>query len=139
VVATGAVTVVGFVTAAIMGVEKASAQNSANTVAQSITTYYQGQHPGADPSGVCYNVSPSSTPYGPGCAALASDDNNVNADATLANIGIAVGVVGAVGVVITTIFAVNSYGHAAENASSPLTVTPLVGHGVGGMMLGGAF
>jgi tetratricopeptide (TPR) repeat protein len=139
VAATGAVTVVGFVTAAIMGSEKAAAQNSANVVAQTIVANGGGQ-------GTCYVGPNSPTPYyANACSALNSDDNNVNSDATIANVGIAVGVVGAVGLVISTIFTVKSYSHddgAAASASAsagPVTVMPLLGKGLGGMTLGGTF
>jgi tetratricopeptide (TPR) repeat protein len=140
--ATGAVMIAGFVTAGVMASEKSSAQNSANAVAQSITAYYQSQHgAGADPSGVCYGTPAPA--YQPACAALASDDNNVNSDATFANVGLAVGIVGAVGFGLSTVFLVKSYEHhgkaATTDTPSRITLAPLFGHGLGGAMLGGTF
>jgi hypothetical protein len=136
-VASGAVTLVGFVTAGIMGAEKTSAQNSANAVAASIVANGGG-------AGTCY-VGPNSPTayYANACSALNTDDNNVNSDATIANIGIAVGLVGTAGLIISTIFAVSSYGHSDSKAQSaaapPVTVVPLLGKGLGGMSLGGTF
>jgi hypothetical protein len=134
--------VAGFVTAGIMGASKSSAQNSANAVAQSITSYYLSQNPNqTNANSVCYGTPAPA--YQSACAALASDDSNVNSDATIANVAIAVGIVGAIGFGLSTIFLVKSYEHhnkaAATDAPSPITVAPLFGRGVGGAMLGGTF
>jgi hypothetical protein len=139
VAATGAVTVVGFTTALIMGFEKSSAQNSANTVAQAIEANGGGQ-------GTCYVGPNSPTPkFATACNDLNTDDNNVNADATVANVGIAVGIAGGVGFIISTIVAATSYSHTSEKAppsptaAIPVTVVPVVHKGFEGLSVVGSF
>ncbi|MGO8994460.1 MAG: hypothetical protein ACLQVI_14170, partial [Polyangiaceae bacterium] len=139
VAASGAVAVVGYVTAIVMAVEKGSAQNSANAVAQSIVANGGGQ-------GTCF-VGPNSPTayYANACNALNSDDNNVNADATVANVGLAIGLVGTAGLIVSTIFAATSYSSpssdkpAQSGTNAPVTVVPILGKGFGGMSIGGTF
>jgi hypothetical protein len=143
VVATGIVTIAGFTVAAVMGSEKSSAQNSANTLAATIVANGGGQGTCySSPSGVTPVITPSSK-FAGACNDLASDNNNVNADATIANIGIAVGVIGAVGLVTSTIIAATSYGghsSARAKASPPsVVVAPLISRDVGGLTFSGSF
>ena len=112
VAATGVVTVAGFTTALVMCFEKTSAQNSANSVAAAIEANGGGQ-------GTCYIGPNSPTPkFAGACNDLSTDDNNVNADATIANVGIAVGIVGGAGFIISTIFAATSYSHSDREGAA---------------------
>jgi hypothetical protein len=138
VAATGVVTVAGFTTALVMFFEKTSAQNSANSVAAAIEANGGGQ-------GTCYIGPNSPTPkFAGACNDLSTDDNNVNADATIANVGIAVGIVGGAGFIISTIFAAKSYSHSTEKAPPPaqtsrVTVVPLFSKGFNGLGVAGSF
>ena len=133
VAATGVVTVVGFTVAAIMGLEKQSAQNSANAVATTIVASGGKQ-------GAC---NPATGAYVQYCNALNTDNNNVNADATIANIGIAVGLIGAAGLIASTIVAATSYGGEPTKAApattsgstSSLRMTPIYEKSFKGMSL----
>jgi tetratricopeptide (TPR) repeat protein len=144
VVGSGVVMVAGFTLAAVMGAEKASAQNSANGVAAAITNNVlatPNQPPYGNPAGVCSNTAASS-PYSGPCANLATDNNNVNADATVANVGIAIGVIGAVGLIASIIVAASSYGGDSKGpatTTSSLALTPILGRTLSGMSLGGSF
>jgi hypothetical protein len=85
----GVVGLAGFGTAIVLAISKGSAQSSATSVANEIMSNGGTQ-------GTCYNTPPSSRFY-QACNTLASNNNNVNTDALVANIGVAVGIVGAVG------------------------------------------
>jgi tetratricopeptide (TPR) repeat protein len=135
VVVTGAVTIAGAVTAAVMAGEKSSAQNNANAASASIEAI-AGDHG-------CYNVS-STSPVAGQCAALNTDLSNVNSDATIANVGLGVGSVALVGLIISTVFLVKSYNSddskpASSASALPVTVTPVLSRGFGGLSFGGTF
>ncbi len=83
----GGVAVAGFVGAGIALAVKQQAQNSANQVAQLIET-----HAGNRP--VCAN--PTAT-YQAACSQLATDNSDVNQDATAGNVLLAVGIASTVG------------------------------------------
>ncbi len=143
VVATGLLTVAGFAVAGIMAKEKANAQDNANSLAQAIVTDFTTNNPGKNPAGICYQPAPGSRYY-QACGELASDNNNVNTDATVANVGIAVGLVGAAGLIVSVIFTARSYGHSSEKTApaattSSMTMTPILGKGVGGASFGLSF
>jgi len=95
--------------------------------------------------GTCYVSAPGVTPVSPtpyyasACSSLASDNNNVNADATAANVGIVIGSIGAVATVISLIVAASSYGDSKSATASHVTLTPFAGRGLGGMSVGGSF
>jgi hypothetical protein len=147
VVATGIVTVAGFTVAGIMGVEKSNAQNSANGVAQAITNNVIANTPAGSQPVIQGTCNPPSPTYASACAALATDNNNVNADATIANIGIVVGAVGAAGLVASIIVAATSYGGDSKTGSaaratstaSRFGVAPVVGKGLNGLNLSVTF
>jgi hypothetical protein len=131
VIATGLVTVGGFAVAGGMAKAKSDAQSSADAVASSIIAHGGGR-------GTCY--PPVQPPFTDACSALSTDNNNVNADATVANIAAGVGIVGGVGLILSIIFTAKSYGHGSTaQAAPPITVAPLVGKGLGGMSVGGTF
>jgi hypothetical protein len=146
VLATSIITVAGFGVAAVMGAEKSSAQSNANSLATAIKNNYLATNgANSNPTGVCYQT-PSTSIYATPCAELATDNNNVNTDATVANFGIGVGIAGAVGVVISVIVLVTSYGGSSESATpasgsstTSMNVTPLLGKGQGGASFGFSF
>jgi hypothetical protein len=132
------VTIGGFAVAGGMAKAKSDAQTSANGVAQSITDYYHSLYgPNASPAGVCYGTPDPR--FATACDALNKDNNNVNADATVANIALGVGIAGAVGLVISSVFTATSYGHSSSAKAIPFTVTPVIAKGLGGMGVGGTF
>jgi outer membrane biosynthesis protein TonB len=117
------VSVAGFVTAIVMASSKAKAQSNANDVASAI------QNAGGGKS-TCYQTPTSSTFYVP-CKTLASDDSNVNADATIANVGLVVGIVGAVGALGWYLLGPRD---SAPSAPPPTTaLTPMIGPHGGGL------
>jgi hypothetical protein len=127
----GVVAVAGFGTAIALAVGKSSAQNSANSVASQIVT-------NGGTEGAC--VNPTSR-FANACSVLSSDDNKVNSDALIANIGLGVGI-GATALTVLY-FALASRGDStpttpATTATRPV-VTPLVGKGLGGLAIGASF
>jgi hypothetical protein len=89
--------VVGTGTAILMAVFKGNA-NSADKQAQStIINHYKGVNEGmSPPAGFCNSLTGSNaTTYGNACQNLQSDASQVNTDATVANLGVAVAIVGA--------------------------------------------
>jgi hypothetical protein len=111
--------VVGIGTGIIMGISKNSAQSNANDLGAKIEA---NGGPGANP---------------PAFSAYNSDLNDVNTDATVANIGLGVGIAAIVGAVIYWgVASKDSSGSAILNA--PL-VTPMVGRSTGGLSLTGSF
>jgi hypothetical protein len=88
----GGIAVAGFVGAGVAFVVKQQAQNSANTVAQQITSYATAH--GTATKGLCN--SPNMVYQAP-CNELATDNNDVNQDATAGNVALGVGVAGLVG------------------------------------------
>jgi hypothetical protein len=116
----GGVSVAGFVTAIIMGVSKSTAQDNANQIAARISVVSPG-NPQGDPGDYAnYN----------------SDLNDVNTDATIANIGLGVGIAGLAGAVLYWGLADKGHGSAALHA--PI-VTPMIGRSSGGASLGLSF
>jgi hypothetical protein len=92
--------------------------------------------------GTCYNP-PATSRFYTACNTLASNNSNVNTDALVANIGVAIGIVGAVGAVGWFIFGprrAESGSPAAPAAPAPTTsLLPYVGPGQGGLALTGTF
>jgi hypothetical protein len=124
----------GFGTAIAMYFQKMAAQNSADAVTQLIVNHVAN----GNASGTCYGT-PSGT-FANACASLNSDDNNVNADATVANIGIGVGVAAAAFTIIYVIVARKH--HTAPPpvaAEAPVRLSPMIGKGQSGLSLGLTF
>ncbi len=126
------VSVAGFATAVIFAVFKSNAVSSYNGEVSEIETALGKQSQGA-----CTNPKPN---VASGCNALNSDANDVSNDATAANVGVAVGLVGAA-------FAITWY-LAAPKAKSQSTSTgvlshphvePILGPHLGGFALGASF
>ena len=132
----GVVTLAAAGTAIGFGAAKNSAQDAANSAASQITAYALGQDHRSSAAGVCNNPSPKSPYYGP-CATLNTDNDNVNKDATVANIAIGVAVAGAAFTILYGVFGTKRSDSAA-NTTTP-TVGPMIGQGLGGLTVGGAF
>jgi len=125
----------GFVTAIIFGVSKGSAQTSYdNQQAAIVKAAATPSNPNA--SGAC--VNPGSASLAQGCNALISDGNDVSTDATAANVGIAIGVVGVAFAAGWYLFAPKA--QSGENKpAAALHFTPMVGRRTNGMSLGWEF
>jgi hypothetical protein len=110
--------VVGIGTGIIMGVSKSTAQSNANDLGNKINA---NGGPAANPA--AYN-------------AYNSDLNDVNTDATIANIGLGVGIVALVGAVVY-------WGLASKESSGSAylqpVVAPTIGRSSGGLSVSGAF
>jgi hypothetical protein len=132
----GIVSLGGFATAIAFLISKSNAQNSANSVAAEIRAHGGQQGSCTDPS--------MTVTFGQACSALNSDDNAVNSDATLGNIGLGVGIAGAV-------FSLGYYMFATKHVDDPgsearpktnaptVAVTPLTGPHLSGLSLTGTF
>jgi tetratricopeptide (TPR) repeat protein len=127
------VSLAGFATAIIFAVFKGNAQTTYNGQVSTI----QSSIGSADSMGACVNPKAGSQ-LALACQQLTSDGNDVSADATVANVGIAAGVVGAA-------FAAGWYLFAPKQktgSSSSMTITnvaPIVGSHVNGLGVGGTF
>ena len=131
-----AVSAAGFATAVVFAVFKGTAQSNYNSLVSEIQSSAQARGI-SNTNGLCLNTTtPSTKAFTSACQELSGDGNNVSADATAANVGIAVGVVGAA-------FAVGWYLLAPkakpDGGSARIQVSPLGGVGVGGLQVGGAF
>jgi Tfp pilus assembly protein PilF len=122
------VAVAGFATAGIFAAIKGSAQSNADSVAAQIVQNGGG-------STAC-NAPPPGSKFANACNAYTSDLNDVNQDATSANIGIGVGVAGIIGFAVYWVLADKSDSSALLNAP---VVTPMVGRSTGGLALSGHF
>jgi Tfp pilus assembly protein PilF len=136
----GMVALVGAGIAIGVGViAKSSAQNSADSVASEIRKN-GGHGPTATTPGSCGStITADVTKFGKACAALADDNNKVDTDALVGNIGLAIGVAGAA-------FAVGWYLFAPKKSAEPTTgtwkapkITPILGTQQNGLSLSGEF
>ena len=113
----------GFVTAIVMAIAKSSAQSSADDVANLIVAHGGTQ-------GTCVNPTPT---FANACSTLADNNNKVDTDATIANIGIGVGIAGGAFALIWFLVARKSNGGPEPTRRPPRRrrhrrfITPLVG------------
>jgi hypothetical protein len=138
----GVVTLVGVGTAIVFGIEKSSAQNSANSEAALIVAN-GGVQGSATKPGTCYQPQGN---YVSPCGILNSDNNNVNTDALIGNIALGVGIAGAAFTVLYWAFAWKGDAGGGANATSAATtssvhpvIEPMIGKGTGGLSLGASF
>jgi Tfp pilus assembly protein PilF len=115
----GGVGVIGIVGGIIMAASKSSAQDNANQLGAKIEA---NGGPGANPTAF---------------AAYNSDLNDVNTDATLANVGIGVGIAGLVGFGLYWALASKTSSDSAV-LHTPV-VTPMIGRSSGGLSFGASF
>jgi hypothetical protein len=131
----GVVTLAAAGTAIGFGLAKQSAQDAANSAAAQISAYAIGTDKRSSAAGVCNNPAKTSPYYGP-CGTLNTDNDNVNKDATVANIAIGVAVAGAAFTILYGVFGTKR----SESASNTTpTVGPMIGQGLGGLTVGGGF
>ena len=125
--------VVGFATAILFGVFKGNAVTSFNNENTQITNAVGGPTKAAS---ACTNPKASASLM-QACGSLTNDQSQVSSDATVANVGIAAGIVGAG-------FALGWYLFAPKAAAKPASggayyVEPVVGPRSGGFSLGATF
>ncbi len=124
----GGVGLVGIGTGIVMYFQKQSAQSNADNVASQIIAN----------GGSSASCSPPSGKFVAACSAYNSDLNDVNMDATVANIAAGVGLAALAGAVIYWVVAPKEDSGSA--ALHPLPVlTPAIGHSSGGLSLSGQF
>jgi hypothetical protein len=128
------VAVVGAGVAVGVGViAKASAQNSADSVATQIRTNGGTQ-------GVCSRTDAATVKkFGNACAALADDNSKVDTDATVGNVGLAVGIAGAAFALGWYLFAPKKEEARQAALWKTYTVSPILGLRENGLALSGAF
>jgi hypothetical protein len=122
----GAITIVGAGVAIALGAFKQDALSNANATAGNIRA--QGR--------TCPAPAGSEAALVSACSILATDNDNVNADATGANVAIGVAVAGIVGTVVYWVLADKAGGGPASGRAA---ITPIVGPSVGGLAVSGGF
>jgi hypothetical protein len=116
-----------------LGIGKSSAQNSATDVANEIKANGGTQ-------GTCYNT-PTTSRFYAACSTLADDNNKVNTDATVANVGIGIGIAGAGFATFWFIWALTHNSH-KETTAAPApqsSFTPFVGPHLNGLAFSASF
>ena len=135
----GAVTIVGVVGAIYFVIAKGNAQSSADSVDATIRG--TAKQRGLNPIGICSSTAKGASDFAGACSTYKSDLDQVNQDATAANISavlIPAGILFAAG---WYLFAPKKDDPAAP-ATSSLNVTPIVGigaHGPSGLSVSGSF
>ena len=127
----GVVAVAGYVTTGVLVASKNSAQNQANTTAGLIIAHGGG-------SSTCSPQSLVQQPqFAQACNAYITDNNQVNQDATGANVAVGVGIAATVGFVVYWLLA-DKAGSGSQATTTPV-VAPVVGRSVGGLSLSASF
>jgi hypothetical protein len=123
----GGVAILGYGTGALFVVFKGQAQSKAESITSRLSTI-----PGAS----CPPSAALQPSIGSSCNALSSNNDQINADATVGNVGLAVGVAATAGVIVYWIL---SDKKGQENANAAPVLTPIMGPNVGGLSFSGAF
>ena len=126
-VALGVVAVAGYVVTGIMVAYKNQAQSQANSTASDIVAHGGG-------GGTCVAPTPK---FAAACSAYASDNNQVNQDATAGNVAVGVGVAATVGFVVYWLVADKA--GAGTSAMRTPVLTPMVGPSRGGLSFSTSF
>jgi len=121
----GGAALAGYALAIGMVTVKGQAQDKANAAEATIK---------AGGGTTCVNV-PSGSRFYNDCQALITDDKDVNTDATIGNIALGVGIAATLGGIVYWLVADK---HKEQTAYQPV-LTPMVGPGLGGLSLSGAF
>jgi hypothetical protein len=127
----GAVAVAGAITGGVLLVSKNSAQNQANTTAGEILAHGGGSST-CSPQGLV-----QAPQFAQACNAYITDNNQVNQDATAANVAAGVAVAAAVGFVVYWLVA-DKAGSGSQATSAPV-LAPVVGRSTGGLSLSASF
>ncbi|HSY20671.1 MAG TPA: tetratricopeptide repeat protein [Polyangiaceae bacterium] len=122
----GAITIVSAGVAIALGAFKQDALSNANATAGNIRA--QGR--------TCPAPAGSEAALINACSVLASDNDNVNADATGANVAVGVAVAGLVGTVVYWVLADKA---GTSPSSGRATIAPILGPSVGGLAVMGEF
>jgi len=131
------VAVAGGATAIVFAIAKSKAQDSANTNASQITSQGGGK-------GTCTSTDAATqAQFGAACAQLRDNNDKVNSDATVANIGLGVGIAGAV-LGTTWLIVAGVHNSKAATADKPPTTSwirpvPIFGRDTKGLGLEGRF
>jgi hypothetical protein len=88
-------------------------------------------------SGTCPPGAGQMAELGPSCTALASDTDQTNQDATVGNVALGVGVAATLGLIVYWLVA-DKEEDPARSSATP-RIAPVVGAGLGGLSLSGAF
>jgi tetratricopeptide (TPR) repeat protein len=130
-VALGAVAVAGYVVGGVMVAFKNKAQSQANSTASEIIAHGGG-------SGTCSAQSLAREgQFAQACSAYQTDNNQVNQDATAANVAVGVGAAATVGFVVYWLLA--EKGGSEASARTAPVVMPVVGRSEAGLSLSARF
>jgi hypothetical protein len=125
----GGIGLAGFILAGIMAGAKSSAQNNVTAVEDEI------RRAGGGP-GTCVNPTPT---FASACATLQDNINAVNTDATVANVGLAFGIIGVVGAAVLIPLGIYGKKEPAQTGFRTPQLTPWIGGQGSGLTLSGAF
>jgi tetratricopeptide (TPR) repeat protein len=129
----GVVAVAGFVTAGVLVAFKNKAQSNADSVADQIVAHGGGRD-------TCTTQGLTQAPnFDQACGAYATDNNNVNADATAGNVAVVVGLAATAGFVVYWLLADKGEREGPAATATGPVVTPLIGRSLGGLSLSTAF
>jgi hypothetical protein len=126
IIAGGAVTVGGFILAGIFAAEKGTANANYMTVNNNIIDAEKAAH--INPQ----TCNPPPNGYASACSTLQSNAANVNQDATVANVGVALGIIGLAATVGGVIW---YFAGAKAKEPSSTSITPWMAPGFGGVSL----
>lgn len=135
------VAVAGFATAVLFGVVfKGNAEDAAASVRRQILDNIGDYRP-SDGTGICSSTEPAVvTKFGAACNALRENNDTIDTNALVGNIGVGVGIAGAAFALGWYLFAPKRGAASDEAARGRLLMPkPLVGHGVRGLGLQGSF
>jgi len=119
---------------------KQAAQKNANATAAKVMSASETAPPGQKMYYVCPPLANSPVSGLPGvCAQYQSDINDVNSDATLGNVALAVGIAALAGTIIYWLAADKGDDKAAAGSTSGPVLVPTVGRSVGGLSVSGSF
>jgi hypothetical protein len=118
-----------------MVVSKSTAQNKANETASEITA---AGGTSCTPPAIANNATATLQQVANACNQRASDNQDVNTDATIGNIALGVSVVAAVSTVVYWLVADRHDDSPSSGSTRPI-LTPIVGRSEGGLSLSGSF
>jgi hypothetical protein len=136
----GGVAVAGFLGLALpFAIAKGSAQDSATSVASQIRTAAAQRGISTTNPPLCSRTDAQTVQtFGKACQTLSDDNDKVNTDATIANIGIGVGIAGLVFAAGWYLFAPKKDSGEAPPAATRIVVSPMIG-GARGLAISGDF
>jgi hypothetical protein len=138
----GGVGVAGLIGAIVFVIQKGNAQSSANSVDATIRQTATSRN--LNPTGICSSTAKGAADFAGACSTYKSDLDQVNQDATAANVS---GVLAGLGVAFAAgwyLFSPKAGDDAGAPAAAPstmssLSVSPVVGYGTNGFSVSGRF